>query len=358
MLAIAFQTGCALAPGMKARDIKSKEHEGHSDLKLLEKITVKEVTPKLIRAIRNTQKLKAPLNVSSDILLDKEYTYRVGVGDVISVVVWDHPDLTIPAGAYRSAEDSGYQVLESGDIFFPYAGMVPVSGKTVEEIRQLLSYELEKTINNVQLNVRVVSYRSKRVHVVGAVGTPGIHTISDISPTIIDLVNSAGGFTENSDRRNIHLTRSGKSYTIDLLGLYEQGYSDRRISIQDGDVIRVGDRSSNKVFLLGEIEQPGSYIMHDEHRLSLAEAISDAGSIKQNTSDSGQVYVIRHGDSSEPEVYHIDMSSPSAMILADNFTLKKRDVIYVDAASIVRWNRVLSNLLSSLQLIYLKNQFN
>ena len=123
---------------------------------------------------------------------------RLGPGDIIIVIVWDHPEITIPAGSYRSAEQSGTLVADDGTIFFPYAGVFKVAGMTPREVRDVLAKRLAKVIENVQLDVRIVAFRSKRVYVVGEVSKPGLLAIDDIRMTLVEAINRAGGITEHA----------------------------------------------------------------------------------------------------------------------------------------------------------------
>jgi polysaccharide export outer membrane protein len=271
--------------------------------------------------------------------------YRLGPGDIINVIVWDHPELTIPAGSFRGAEESGTLVAEDGTIFYPYVGTLNVEGMTVGELRDVLSQRLSRVIERVQLDVRVVAFRSKRIYVVGEVGTPGIQSVDDIPMTLLEAINRAGGFTEGSDHANVLLTRNGETFRVDVQALYENGDITQNPLLQHGDIVNVLDRQFNKIFVLGEVREPGSYVMNRRHRATLAEVLSDAGFVDQDTSDPGWIFVMRgQGEDNSPALFHLDARSPDALLLAERFEMRPRDIVYVDSADVVRYNRVIANI--------------
>lgn len=280
--------------------------------------------------------------------------YRLGPGDIVSIIVWDHPELTIPAGSFRSAEQAGTVIAEDGTIFFPYVGVVKAQGKTTSELRTILSSKLAKFIERVQLDVRMVAFRSQQVYVVGEVAKPGIQQVTDIPMTVLDAVNRAGGFTPEADYSRVLLTRRGTTYLVDIQAMYDYGVREQNVMLEQGDIVNVSDRSYNKIFVLGEVTKPGSLVMNKK-RSTLAEALSDAGYINQTTADPRWIYVMR-GDTEAPQLYHLDSRAPDAMLLADRFPLRPRDIVYVDTAPVVRWQRVIANILPTATMLNLTSQ--
>ncbi len=290
---------------------------------------------------------------------DEPYTqYRVGPRDILNITVWDHPELTIPAGEFRSAESAGNVVGEDGTFFYPYVGVVQAAGRTVEDIREELTVKLSKYIEFVQLDVRVASYRSQRVYVVGEVTNPGIQLVKDIPLTVLEAINNAGGVTSEADLRNIILTRNDKTYSINLLSLYEGGDVTQNVLLQHGDVLNVPDSALNKVFVLGEtnhfvaggaIGRSRSLVMN-KARMTLTEALSEAGGLDQETSDPARIFVFR-GGLGKPEIFHLNAKSPDALLLADRFPLQPRDVIYVDRAEGIRWNQIIGQIQPTINLL-------
>lgn len=349
--AVMVLNGCSFAPGISAFGMRGDSNVRLAgDKKSTPPVEVKEIDADLLLSMKESA-LSAPSLVHTDLMQSKPYVYEVGPHDVLSITVFGHPTLTIPAGSYRSAEESGYKVEADGTLYFPYAGVVSVAGKNLSQIRVLLTKKLSRYIENAQLSVRVASFASQRVYVVGEVKSPGSYPIRDIKPTVLELVNQAGGFSVESDRQKITLTRAGKVYNIDLQSLYEGGDVSQNIVLHDGDIVNIPDRSANQVFVLGEVASPGTLVMNKK-RMSLAEALSSAGGLNQNTASPGYVYVMRGAEEQqEPEVFHLDIRSPHAMILAERFALNARDVVYVDTASVVRWNRFISNIVGTVRVL-------
>jgi len=280
-----------------------------------------------------------------------EYDYRVGPQDILSITVWDHPELTIPAGEFRSAEVAGHLVRKDGTIFFPYIGVVNVEGKTIDEVRQLLTRKIKKYIVKPQLDVRIVSYRSQKVHIVGEVNKVGAIPISDVPLTLLEIINAAEGITKEADLQNVTLARKGTLRKLDVQALYDYGDSSQNILLQDGDIVHVPDRSRKKVFVLGEVKEPAAYLMH-KGRMTLAEAIGDAGGFAPEHVNPNKIYVIR-GEQKKANVYWLNASSPDTLLLATNFALEPQDVVYVSTAKVSRWNRIISQILPSVQLLWM-----
>ena len=63
---------------------------------------------------------------------------------------------------------------------------------------------------------------------------PRYQRVTDIAPTVLEMVNQADGFTDEADYRNITLTRKKKTYRIDLLALYENGNVEQNVLFGTG----------------------------------------------------------------------------------------------------------------------------
>jgi polysaccharide biosynthesis/export protein len=295
------------------------------------------------------------------------YHYRVAPYDVLQVIVWDHPELTAPTGQFRSPEENGNQVHADGTMFYPYVGEVQVAGKTVEEVRQLLTDRIATAIRKPQIDVRVAAFRGQKVQVTGEVVAPSTVAITDVPLRVQDALALAKGFTSESDFSRVTLSRRGITYELDLQALYEQGDVSQNWLLQDGDVVNVPDRSRNKVFVIGEVRAPQSRVMV-RGRMTLAEALTDMSGVatgaSQNAStgtvtnwldptaaNPAKIYVIR-GSYDAPEIYHLDASSPDAILLAAQFPLQARDVVYVSTYELSRFNRVVTQILPTIQGIW------
>jgi polysaccharide export outer membrane protein len=359
MLAGLLLSGCSAAPGMYMDESRYPISGGVSEKgEPLPDIRVKPINADLLA--QEILKRTRPMPRSNEPLLKElsAYQYRVGPRDVLRITVWDHPELIAPtvpgrvndptAGAAFN-EVTGQVVSADGNVYVPYVGLVQVGGKTIDEVRTLLTQSLARYIRNPQLDVRVVAYRSQLVQVVGEVAKPGPVPVSDTPVTAVDAVSLAGGARPEADLSHVTVTRRGQIAQLDLQSLYDHGDTTHNRLLQDGDIVHVPDRNRSKVFVLGEVSKPASQPMN-KGRLTLAEALGDAGGVNQFSSNPGRIYVIR-GDFSRPDIYRLDAGSPDALLLATQFQLQPLDVVYVSTAEVTRWNRVISQILPSITVL-------
>ncbi|WP_165404519.1 polysaccharide biosynthesis/export family protein [Pigmentiphaga kullae] len=345
-------SGCALVPGQYLgvtptinETDKDYVYDASDVQSVEERADVFSINPTTIaEQIQKRQEVDAQIKAHQSSFRQSPSTeYRVGAQDVLLITVWNHPEINNPAGSMNAAL-TGRVVNEDGSFFFPYVGRVPAVGKTVADIQAALVKSLTKVLVDPQVDVSVLHYRSKRAYILGQVEKPGVVPLTDVPMTIADLISAAGGLKPEANLNSATLMRDNKTQTIDLYGFYYKGDISQNILLRAGDVVTIPENRYNKVFVLGEVGKPQSLVM-PRGRFSLAEAISDVGGFDPLSANAGQLYVIRMGQNERPQIWHLNAASPDALMLADQFELEPRDIVYVDPAAVARFSRVLRNIL-------------
>ncbi|WP_280546021.1 polysaccharide export protein [Halomonas sp. 11-S5] len=335
--------GCAMAPGGHIdEDTVGESLDGRVDLE--------PITPQLVAAMAPVQEsFSRP--VSSELKGQlEEYEYRLGPGDVLSIIVYDHPELTIPAGAERAAAETGNRIRPDGTMFYPYVGRVNVAGMTLEEVRRLITLRLSEVITDPQVEVGVAAFRSQKVYVSGAVNTPGTLPITIVPMTILDAISQVGGANPNADWHNILLVREGREQRLSLYGLLRQGDLSQNQLLRDGDMLHVPTSENQNVVVLGQVRRPGAIALGNE-RITLTDALARAGGVNELRAEPSGIFVVRgHAPDSDKlaTVYQLDISDATRLMLGTRFPLQPQDVVYVTSAPLARWNNVISLLLPSL----------
>ncbi|SOE93289.1 polysaccharide export outer membrane protein [Burkholderia sp. D7] len=343
-------SGCALAPGLNmswsdpGTVVKTSDTAQQNE----PPVPINEIDVALLRQMREAERLTSSSAAS---LITAPAPYVLGPGDVLNITVWDHPELAAAQvgtsqTATRAADPvAGFVIDQKGDLMFPYAGRVHVAGLRAEDAQAMLAKALTKSFVEPQVTLRVASYRAAQVYVDGEIHTPGPQSINDIPMGLYEAISRAGGFNPMADQSRMVLVREGVSHSINLSQLLERGQNPSDIVLRNGDVLRVPARDESGVFVMGEVNKPSTAVPMRNGKLTLADALAQAGSVTANSSDPGQLYVIRGSISAEPQVFHLDAKSPVSMVLANQFDLQPRDVVYVDSGNLVRFSRLLSLLM-------------
>lgn len=195
--------------------------------------------------------------------------YVLGPEDVIIVNVIDQPKFS-----------GEYLVPESGVITLPVVGAVTVTGKTLEELRQIALVGLKKRLLHPEVTVTLKVPRPKRVYVFGDVQKGGILDWKQ-GWRVQEALGAAGGLVTGIEQRDVRvvLEKAETKERIEL-PLVEalQDTANPKLTIAPGDVLRFQSLALTPIYVAGKVKQPGIYRMR-EGEAGVLEAIAQAGGV-------------------------------------------------------------------------------
>ena len=206
--------------------------------------------------------------------------YKIGAKDLLEITVFELPEL-----------NQTVRVSEEGSITLPLLGRVEIEGLTKEELeRKLASLLEEKYLKKARVSVFIKEYQSKRVAVIGAVGKPGMYELIG-RRTLLQMISQAGGLTERASNELFVLreARNGNraKLAIDLEDLIINGNQILDIPLQANDVVNIPIDQIIHVYVFGEVKNPGALEVKMSKKITLLQAIAQAGGTIEGASKSG-----------------------------------------------------------------------
>lgn len=203
--------------------------------------------------------------------------YTVGPRDVLTIEVYDEPDLS-----------GAFEVSTAGTIDFPLVGRVVVTGQTADAVGQGLREALGASyLVNPQVRVRVDTYASQQVQVIGAVARPGVLTLTGPT-TLLEALSLVGGVKAETSAREVQLRRGTETRAMKLDAVMA---GEESLVLEPGDVVVVPE--GLLVFVAGEVVEAGSVAWRDG--LTVTQALVQVGG-PRGTARLKSAYILRDGE--------------------------------------------------------------
>lgn len=296
--------------------------------------------------------------------------YVVGAGDVLEVSVWEAPPAALFGAAVvdpRAGLTTTRQttlpeqiVNVEGVINVPFAGTVPVTGKSPQQIEADLVMRLKGKANQPQVLVRVIRNATSNVTVVGEVAASTRMPLTAKGERLLDAVAAAGGVRQPVGKITLQLSRGGKVMAMPLDSVIQD--PKQNVYLQPGDVVTAlfQPLSFTALGASGKNEE----VNFEAQGITLAQALGRMAGVRDTQADARGVFIFRfeepgivkaEGQSlpqtpegKVPVVYRVDLKDPRAFLVAQNFPMKNKDVVYVANAPGAELQKFLNILTSSL----------
>lgn len=289
------------------------------------------------------------------------HEYTIGNGDLLSISVFDVPELT-----------KEVRVSQNGTISMPLVpSRLHVAGLTEMQAEQMIADVLEANglVTHAEVGVNVKEHRSRPITVVGAVTHPMVYE-ADHSVTLLEVLAEAGGISNDAGDTIIitrahaatfipvdappapmsepapgaaaaafpaqnangaaapdsQATQTGNLITINLNDLLETGDTKNNITLQAGDVVTIPH--AGIVYVLGAVTKPGGYVLsNDRAELTTMKVLSLAGG-NTNIAKMSQAVIIRKDAQGKQTQTQVDLEKV-LKFQSEDLQMRASDILYI-----------------------------
>lgn len=225
-------------------------------------------------------------------------SYIIGPGDELAVRVWTKAVEHVAVRATVSTEGTVYLML---------LGEVTVGGRSLADVREMLSEGYHQYFDEVQVSVALARTRVIEVRVTGDATRPGKYRLSGAA-TVFSALYAAHGPGEIGSLRDIRLVRRGEApHQVDMYAYLLEGDASADVLLEPEDTIMIPP-AGPMVGLTGKVQRPARYELSEEN--TIAEALEMAGGLTA-TGDPRRVEVWRIAEDGQRRLLNIDLTDAS-----------------------------------------------
>jgi polysaccharide export outer membrane protein len=305
----------------------------------------------------------------------------IGPGDVLEVSITEAPPAVLFGGASgdsalrNPAAASNVQSVSSsrgwtspqqaveieGTIFVPFAGAIPVTGRSPRQIEQAITERLRNKAHQPQVIVRRVGNSTATVTVLGEVTQSGRVPISAHGERLLEIIAAAGGPKHPLAKTLVQISRNQQVYTLPMAMITQDPR--QNIVLRPNDVISLLFQPYTFTALgaTGRSDE----IPFEGPGFSLANALGRIGGLDENRADPKGVFIFRFedpvmldaariagkprtADGKVPVIYRVDLRSPANLFLIQRFPVKQNDLVFVSNAPLVDFTKFLGIITSTM----------
>jgi polysaccharide export outer membrane protein len=262
-------------------------------------------------------------------------TYVLGPEDQIAIRALEADEIS----------DKPIRIDMSGNIRLPMVGRIHAAGLTLEQLEAQISARLKTFLNEPEVAVSIVEFRSQPISVIGSVRSPGVHQLQG-RKTLVEILSLAGGLAPDAGH-SVKITRllewgriplpsaaddsSGQFSVaeVSLRGIMEAKSPEENILVRPHDVITVP--RAEMVYVIGQVQRSGGFILNERENLSVLKALSLAGGLDRSASPkNARILRASSGASSRLEI-PVDLKSVLAGQTSD-VPLQPEDILFIPSS--------------------------